>query len=58
MTSTSDFAPSTRAHLRERSRCLSYIGGVVAYADSNHISGTYVRSIAPVVRERLLAAVE
>jgi peptidoglycan/LPS O-acetylase OafA/YrhL len=38
--------------------CMSYIGGVVAYADSNHISGTYARSIAPLVGERVLAALE
>lgn len=38
--------------------CLSYIGGVVAYADSNHISGTYARSLAPHLGERLLDALE
>lgn len=38
--------------------CLSYIGGVVAYADSNHISDTYARSLAPELGERLLAALE
>ena len=37
--------------------CLSYIGGVVVYADSNHISGTYARSIAPLLGERLMAAI-
>ena len=39
-------------------RCLSYIGGVVAYADSNHISGTYARSLAPEMGDRLLAALD
>lgn len=38
--------------------CMSYIGGVVAYADSNHISGTYARSLAPILGDRLLAALE
>ncbi|GEP47958.1 acyltransferase [Microbacterium saccharophilum] len=38
--------------------CMSYIGGVVAYADSNHVSGTYARSLAPILGDRLLAALE
>jgi peptidoglycan/LPS O-acetylase OafA/YrhL len=37
--------------------CLSYIGGIVAYADTNHLSGTYARSIAPYLGDQLLAAI-
>jgi peptidoglycan/LPS O-acetylase OafA/YrhL len=37
--------------------CLSYVGGVVVYADTNHLSGTYARSIAPYLGEQLLDAV-
>ncbi len=37
--------------------CLSWVGGVVVYADNNHLSGTYARSIAPQLGDQLLAAV-
>ena len=38
--------------------CYSVIGGVVAYADNNHMSGTYARSIAPYLGDRVLAQIE
>ncbi len=38
--------------------CHSYIGGVVVYADSNHISGTYARSIAPMLGDAVVAALD
>lgn len=39
-------------------RCMSYIGGLVVYADSNHISDSYARSLAPQMGERILAALD
>ncbi|MFB2581114.1 acyltransferase family protein [Herbiconiux sp. P15] len=36
--------------------CLSYVGGAVVYADTNHLSGTYARSIAAHLGDQLLAA--
>ncbi|GAA2080107.1 acyltransferase family protein [Pseudolysinimonas kribbensis] len=37
----------------DAARCYSVIGGVVVYADVNHISGTYARTIMPYLGKRL-----
>ncbi|MBB5845117.1 peptidoglycan/LPS O-acetylase OafA/YrhL [Conyzicola lurida] len=36
--------------------CYSVIGDVVTYADSNHVSGTYVKTLAPFLGDRIMAA--
>ena len=38
--------------------CYSVVGGVVAYADNNHISNTFARSISPYLGARVLEAIE
>jgi peptidoglycan/LPS O-acetylase OafA/YrhL len=38
-------------------RCYSVIGGAVAYADNNHLSGTYARSISDVLGDRMMSQV-
>ncbi len=37
--------------------CMTYVGGVVTYADNNHMSNTYARSIAPHLGRDLTAAI-
>ena len=37
-------------------RCYSVVGGVVVYADHNHISGRYSRSLMPYLGPLILAA--
>ena len=39
----------------ERTACSPVIGGVVAYRRAGHLSDTYVKTLAPYLRERLLA---
>jgi hypothetical protein len=38
--------------------CYSVVGDVVVYADSNHISGTYAKTLAPFLGDRIMAALE
>jgi len=35
-------------------RCYAVVGGVVVYADHNHISGSYSRSLMPYLGPRIL----
>ena len=38
--------------------CYTVIGGVVVYADNNHVSNTYARTLAPYLGPRIVAALD
>jgi hypothetical protein len=41
----------------DETMCPPVIGGVVVYRDGTHLTGTYARTLAPYLAERLRAAV-
>ncbi|AXH35350.1 acyltransferase [Humibacter sp. BT305] len=49
---------STSQYFCTDQTCMTYVGGVVAYADNNHLSNTYARSIAPHLGPDIMAAID
>lgn len=51
-----EYIPTVDAYC-DAETCYSVLGGVVVYADNNHISDTWARSLMPYLGEKILASV-
>ncbi len=52
--SNNAYAIDMHAFYCEEGVCPAVIGGVVVYADSNHLTATYVRTLTPILERSLV----